>query len=116
MDKVQNIWKILATLLITTLLGTNITFLSELKNDLKSDFSERSNFILKTMNDNTTERKKQIMDLDEKIFVHFTNHEIHFPRADALTKSEFETYKMLNMDQQETIINEIKSLKNYIRK
>lgn len=52
--------------------------------------------------------------LDNKVFKHLTNDEIHAPRSTFVNKSEFDLYQKFRNDQMTQINNSICDLKNVI--
>jgi hypothetical protein len=59
----------------------------------------------------------QVNKIDEKLFKHLTNDELHIPRSRVVTKSEFELYKQFSnqstLEIKKAICNLQSDLKDY---
>lgn len=54
--------------------------------------------------------------LDDKVFKHLTNEEIHTPRESVVTKREYDLYCKLADKNMDTILDEINKLRNILEK
>ncbi len=52
--------------------------------------------------------RNDIKEIDSKIFVHLTNHEIHIPRGQVVTKAEFDIYCYTSEKNLERVMKELK--------
>ena len=58
--------------------------------------------------------RADIHTLDNKMLVHLTNHEIHCPRTDMISKAEFDTYKFFVNENTNEIKNKLDKIENII--
>jgi len=86
----NGIWRIIATIFISSLLSINAFFLSSLKNDINN--------------------------IDTKIFTHLTNHEIHISRENVTTKAEFEMHCNFAEQGKIAVLEAIKSLEKKLER
>jgi hypothetical protein len=99
-------WKlagILATSFITVVTSLSLFITSGLKSEIggvKIDLIQTENRITSI-----------IKDIDIKLFSHLTNHDLHIPRNQVITRNEFDTYTK----NQEQVMNRICNLLESIR-
>lgn len=53
--------------------------------------------------------------LDDKMFVHFTNDEMHVPRGYIVTKAEFELYKNFENEKNKRMFDDVNEIKSDIK-
>ena len=58
----------------------------------------------------------QIDDIDAKLFKHLTNHEIHTPRADVISKGVFDTHCMMANRDREELLRYLDNIKKDLNK
>jgi len=105
--KGDTIWKIGFSVVLTALLSLNVYFLGGLKGDtknLKDDGKLADCNILSVV----TETKNQL-------FTHLTNHDIHIPREQIVSKAEFQIYSNTVAETAKDIKKAIDDLRNDIR-
>lgn len=91
----DGVWKWIATGVLSALFGLNLL----VYNNLQTNINEK--FIM--MENNLTGTKADIKDLKEKIYLHLTNGEIHMPRSQYLSTSEFVIYKELMKNEKDEL-------------
>lgn len=63
-----------------------------------------------------TDINKKIDCIDQKLFIHLTNDEMHSPRSLVVTKPEFTMYQVMRDKQMEDIREKISDIKDFIVK
>lgn len=56
----------------------------------------------------------RIGDIDSKLFLHLTNAELHFPRQQVVTKSEYDVVQKMRDQQFATLSNQVAEIKQLI--
>ena len=56
----------------------------------------------------------RIGDIDSKLFLHLTNAELHFPRAQIVTKAEYDTVQKMRDQQWVSLSAQISEIKTLI--
>jgi len=57
----------------------------------------------------------KVSDIDNKLFNHLTNDEIHIPRETIVSRSEFEIFRLYNEKENEKLHETLKSIEGYLR-
>jgi len=108
----SGVWKIISTCFISGLLTLNIFVLNGLNSHVNSSFDRIEN----TMQCGQTSIKVSIKDLDDKIFKHLTNDEMHTPRGMIVTNAEFKMYSLLADQSKETLEKAVTTLSEDTKK
>jgi len=72
-------------------------------------------FLMATTFSTVNKIDSKVSDIDNKLFTHLTNDEIHMPRVNVVSKSEFEIYRIYNEKQDEKICEALTSMEDYLR-
>jgi hypothetical protein len=71
---------------------------------------------INTIDSNLVEVKESVKDVDNKLFKHLTNDEMHMPRTVGVTKAEFMMYQTMRDEQIKDIKDAVLDIKNLIKK
>jgi len=58
----------------------------------------------------------QLNKMDNKLFTHLTNHEIHTPRADVISKGVFDTHCMISERDRKELVTHFNSIEENLKK
>lgn len=107
----NGVWKVISTCFISGLLTLNIFVLTGISSHVNNSF-DRVETSIKFVQ---TSINSSIKELDDKMFTHLTNDEMHTPRGMAVTKSEFNMHRQFANQVKEAIEDSIITLSDDIK-